>query len=123
MPNIIPRLLVITLLLSACSSGTNSEIALYRSDANAYCNAHSIEYWQSTGKLNELNTMRPAEKAAELMKTFHQVVQTNAMATVIFDEGGKLPAVEFYPYLQQEISKLTEQPFDCPAIPAFYVAQ
>lgn len=123
MPNIFSPTLVIALLLSACSSSKSNEIALYRSDANTYCNAHSVDYWQSTGKLNELNAMRPAEKAAELMKTFRQTVQTNAMATIIFDEGGKLPAAEFYPYLQKEIAKLTGQPFDCPAIPSFYMAQ
>ena len=123
MPNIYPRLLIIALLLSGCSSGPNSDVARYRSDAKAYCNAHSVEYWQSTGKLEALNAMRPSEKAAKLMKTFRQAVQTEAMTKVIFDEGGKLPATEFYPYLQQQIPKLTEQPFDCSAIPAFYVAQ
>ena len=41
MPNIFSPILVIALLLSACSSKSN-EIALYRSDANAYCNAHSV---------------------------------------------------------------------------------
>ena len=123
MPTFYSSLMAILLLLAGCSTGNSNEVARYRSDAAAYCNAHSVEYWQNTGKLDALNAMRPTEKATALMKTFRGAVQTEAMAKVIFDEGGKLPAAEFYPYLQAQIPKLTEQPFDCPAVPAFYVAQ
>ena len=122
MPNSYLSLFIVLLLLTGCSS-PNRVVASYRSDAAAYCIAHSIEYWQSTGKLEALNAMRPSEKAAALMKTFRGTVKTEAMAQVIFDKASKLPAAQFYPYLQEQIPTLTKQPFDCPAIPAFYVAQ
>lgn len=124
MSNIYPSILfVIALLVTACSSDPSDEVAQYRSDAEAYCEAHSVEYWQSSGKLDALNAMRPSEKALELMKTFRQTVQTSEMAKIIFDEGGNLPAKEFYPYLQKNIPKLTKLPFDCPEIPEFYLAR
>ena len=124
MPNIYPCALFATsLLIAACSRGPSDELARYRSDADAYCEAHSVEYWQSSGKLDALNAMRPGEKATELMKTFRQTVQTSEMAKIIFDEGGNLPAKEFYPYLQKNIPKFTKLPFDCPEIPEFYLAR
>lgn len=100
-----------------------SGISLYRAEANAYCKAHSASYWIDSGRLDELNALSPTAKAQALIEGFRLSVTTAEMQKIIFEAGGTLAAKEFYPHLQREIPKLTKEPFNCPEIPAFYLAK
>jgi hypothetical protein len=118
--------IIVTLLFTgfviACST-SKVDVEPYRSEAKAYCRAHTPEYWIQSGRLDELNALRPTEKAQALIKEFRLSIKSKEMREIIFDKGGKLPVKEFYPYLQKKIPELTGEPFDCPAIPEFYIAQ
>lgn len=114
--------ILVSMLVVSCSS-SNGQLAAYRAEASAYCQSHTPEYWIQSGRLAELNAMHPTEKQEALIKEFRLSVNSKEMEAVIFDEGGKLPAKEFYPYLQKKIPELTKEPFDCPAIPEFYIAK
>lgn len=109
-------------LLVGCSA-QSSDVGLYRAEANAYCKAHSASYWIDSGRLDELNALSPTAKAQALIKEFRLSVTSAEMQKIIFEEGGSLTAKAFYPYLQREIPKLTNEPFNCPEIPAFYLAK
>ncbi len=116
-------LILLTLGVAVGCSSSDGKLATYRTEAKAYCSAHTPEYWINSGKLEKLNSMRPTEKAQALIKEFRLSVTSTEMATLIFDTGGKIPAEEFYPFLQKEIPKLTKQPFNCPSIPEFYLSK
>lgn len=120
------KIIIATLLLSgfvvSCST-TKEDVESYRAEVNAYCEAHTPEYWNQSGRLDELNTLRPTEKAQAFIKEFRSSIKSKEMAEIIFNKGGKLSVKEFYPYLQKKIPELTGESFDCPAIPEFYIAQ
>jgi len=114
--------ILVTGLIAGCSS-SQGELTAYRAEAKAYCEAHKPEYWIRSGRLAELNAMNPTDKARALIKEFRLSVTSKEMATIIFNEGGKLPAKDFYPFLQKKIPELTKEPFNCPEIPEFYISQ
>jgi hypothetical protein len=112
------------IIASAFSCSVKNDMtSSFRVDAKKYCEVHGIAYWQKDNKLESLNTLNGMEKQAELIRVIRSAVDTPEMQKVIFDEGGKLPAEDFYLFLQRELPKLTTQPFDCPAIPKFYISQ
>lgn len=108
--------------LSACSYQSN-KINMYRAEAEAYCNVHTSDYWIKSGRLDELNAMRPTDKQKTLMKEIRSSISSEEMKKIIFDEGGTLSAKEFYPFLQKKIPELTKEAFECPAIQEFYLSQ
>ncbi len=112
------------IFLASCSfsEGAKQKTA-FQEDANRYCEVHGFEYWQKDNKLEALNSLNGMEKQAELIRVFRAAVKTDEMQQLIFDEGGSLPAKEFYPFLQKELPKLTGEPFVCPAIPEFYLVE
>lgn len=107
--------------LSACSGGDDRD--LFIADADRFCEIHKVSTWEKDGKLEALNQLDPAEKLAELTRVIRATVRTPEMQEIIFEEGRSLPAQAFYPYLQKQIPELTGRPFDCPAVPEFYVSQ
>jgi hypothetical protein len=106
---------------AACSG--SKERQLFIADAERFCEIHKVSTWEKEGKLEALNQLDPTEKLAELTRVIRATVETPEMQKIIFDEGRGLPAEEFYPYLQKAIPELTGRPFDCPAIPEFYVSR
>jgi len=112
---------VFFIYLNACSTGKDRQA--YIDDADRFCDIHKISSWERDGKLDALNRLDPTQKAAELTRAIRATIKTPEMKTIIFEKGRKLPADEFYPYLQQAIPELTGLPFDCPAIPEFYLAE
>jgi hypothetical protein len=109
------------LFLSGCMVA-NDGTSGYVQEANAFCKVHSLEYWRETGQLEELNRLSPTEKQIRLIQEIRATVTSDEMAKIIYEDAKELHAKEFYPYLQERIPELTNEPFDCPAIEEFYVA-
>lgn len=116
-------LLILFVLITLTSCSASESRQLFIDDAKRFCEVHNISTWEKDGRLDALNQLDPTEKLAELTRVIRSTVRTPEMQTIIFEEGRSLPATEFYPFLQKEIPELTGSPFDCPAIPEFYVSQ
>jgi hypothetical protein len=113
-------LLLSTLILISCSTANNKQNT-YRADASHFCEIHDITYWETSGKLEELNSLNSSERQTTLLKAIHNAVSTPEMKKVIFLDGDdNRPLSEYYIYLQQAIPKLTGEPFVCPAVKEFY---
>lgn len=109
----------IVVALSACS--TSAERKSFSEDAANYCDVHKICYWEKSGKLEGLEGLTGIEKQQVLANEIRSAVSTPEMQELIYGKGATVPPEEFYPYLQEAIPKLTGKPFDCPAIPEFYL--
>ncbi|WP_347332727.1 hypothetical protein [Marinimicrobium locisalis] len=113
--------LISLLILAACSSASPPQSA-FQEEARAFCRVHSIDYWKNTNQLDELNALGPTEKQIRLTEEIRSTITSEEMKRVIYEDAQALNAEEFYPYLQHELPKLTGEPFECPAIEAFYIA-
>lgn len=91
-------------------------------DADRFCEIHKLTSWEQ-GRLEALNQLDPTKKLEELTRIIRSTVTTKEMQTIIFEEGRSLPAEDFYPFLQQAIPELTGIPFNCTAIPEFYISK
>lgn len=115
------------LLFIICSSMTalgcsdEPDRQVFINDATKYCDVHKISYWEKSGKLETLERMNGIEKQQVLAREIRSAVSTSEMQELIYVKGANVPPEEFYPYLQEVIPKLTGKPFDCPAIPDFYL--
>jgi len=109
----------IVMALSACSTSAGRKS--FSKDAAKYCDVHKISYWKKSGKLEALERLNGIEKQQVLAKEIRSSVSTSEMQELIYVKGANVSPEEFYPYLQEAIPKLTGKPFDCPAIPEFYV--
>ena len=118
----LPFLAVVLFIVSipACLGG-NSSADGYREEVRHFCQVHNFDYWKSTGKLDELNAMRPTDKQRALIEEIHASVTSPELEAIVFTKGERVTARRYYSYLQKEIPKLTGEPFDCPAIAEFYV--
>lgn len=114
--------LISLLILAACSSATPPQRA-FQEEARAFCRVHSIEYWKESGQLDDLKALSPTEKQIRLTEEVRSKITSEEMERVIYEDAQAVNAEEFYPYLQHELPKLTGEPFECPALEAFYIAQ
>jgi len=114
--------LLVTLSLIACSTAA-SEQSAFQEEADAFCQAHSVDYWSRSGKLDDLNALSPTEKQVRLIEELRSTVTSEEMKEIIYKEAQALSVEEFYPYLQRALPKLTGQSFECPEIEVFYIAQ
>ncbi|MCR6651285.1 MAG: hypothetical protein NVV73_07240 [Cellvibrionaceae bacterium] len=116
-----------TLLFIVCSSMTALGCSDYQDrqvfidDATKYCDVHKVSYWGKSGKLEALERMNGIEKQQILAREIRSAVSTSEMQELIYVKGANVSPEEFYPYLQEVVPKLTGKPFDCPAIPEFYL--
>lgn len=113
--------LLITLLVVAISCSSNKKQDAFIEDALRYCDVHKLSFWEKEGRLEALSQLNGMEKQAELSRIIRSSVKTREMQDIIYGKGAAVSAEEFYPYLQQAIPQLTGKPFDCPAIPEFYL--
>lgn len=116
---ITPIPVAVLMALSACSISSGQK--LFIEDAAKYCDVHKISYWEKSGKLEGLEGLTGIEKQQVLANEIRSAVSTPEMQELIYGKGATVPPEEFYPYLQEAIPKLTGKPFDCPAIPQFYL--
>lgn len=109
----------IVVALSACSTSAGRKS--FSEDAANCCDVHKISYWAKSGKLEGLEGLNGIEKQQVLAKEIQSSVSASEMQELIYVKGANVSPEEFYPYLQEAIPKLTGKPFDCPAIPQFYL--
>lgn len=81
------------LAVIACSSVTPSENAFLK-DTRAFCSVHSIDYWEASGQLEELNTLGPTEKQIRLTEEIRSTITSEE---IIYAETQALSAANFYP--------------------------
>ncbi len=112
-------------LLTACNNSFVKELNLssYRADSSRYCKVHSLEYWKSTGRFDDIIKMDAYEKANMFSRAFRKSVKTPEMQAIIFGQGQHVKLREFYVFLQKNIPTLTQETFDCPAVAEFYSSQ
>mgnify|MGYP001325793357 CR=1 FL=1 len=114
-------LLLIFVTSMSCSSSKDRQAFI--DDADRFCEIHKLTSWEQGGRLEALNQLDPTEKLEELTRIIRATVTTTEMQKIIFEKGRSLPAEDFYPFLQQAIPELTGTPFNCPAIPEFYISK
>ncbi len=103
-----------------CEKVTNSEVEGFRKEVNDFCYAHSIQYWEETGKIDALNSAGLAEKQMLFKTEFSSKIVSKKMNGVVYEQTKELTLQDYYPYLQKHIPLLTKEPFDCEAIEEFY---
>ena len=109
------------LLLTSCSGTDEKKTQAFLMDAKHFCEIHDLTYWEKSGKLEELNKLDSSERQTTLVRAIHGSISTPEMKNVVFlADDDHRPLNEYYPYLQKEIPKLIGEPFDCPAVEAFY---
>lgn len=114
-------LFIVCSSMAALGCSDEPDRQVFIDDATKYCDVHKISYWEKSGKLEALERMNGIEKQQVLAREIRSAVSTSEMQELIYVKGANVSPEEFYPYLQEVIPKLTGKPFDCPAIPQFYL--
>ncbi len=114
-------LLFCIVLLNGCYKNKASLTEGYRKEANDFCSAHSIEYWKSSGLIEKLNAVPSTEQMSLFGSVFRSKITSKEMKEIVYEQTKELSAKDYYSHLQENISKLTKVPFNCPAIKKFYL--
>lgn len=107
---------------ASCSREQHSITSAHQREANEFCLAHSIGYWEETGKIALLEAARATEKQNIFISEFRSKITSKAMKSIVYDQTKDMPAADFYQHLKEHIPSLTKQPFECEAIAEFYNA-
>lgn len=110
------------LVLSGCSKEDSSRVNAFQKEASDYCYAHSVEYWKENELLEKLHNARPEEKQKMFIQEFDSKITSKEMNDIVLDKPKNITSINFYPYLQENIPKLTGEPFECEAIQKFYMS-
>ncbi len=108
------------LMLQACSDIKDVSVNAFRKEANTFCYAHSIEYWEKNNLIDALQAAEPTEKQNMLIAEIQSKITSDEMNAVVYGQTKNLPIRDYYHYLQKHIPTLTKDPFDCLAIKEFY---
>lgn len=110
----------IAFFLVSCSDLGTPKAKDYLKEANDFCYAHSIEYWEKNGLLEKLNASGPAEKQKMFVDEFSSKITSEKMNEIVYEQTGNMTSSESYSHFQKHISALTKTPFDCQALRDFY---
>ena len=103
---------IVLLTQSACAS----DLDIYRQEADAFCNLHHPDKWQSRSGYSAL------ENLEHLNAQIRSVIQSDEFLAV-FERLAAQGYDDFYAAIQPEISKLIEREWRCEAAKEFYAIQ
>lgn len=113
--NIIALSLAAIITTACMNNKVTPELNAYRDEAKNLCESYSVDYWKEIG-IYDIESPKKAEAISDLVSSS---VSSQKMRAILH-AGGITEPEKYYAYLQKEVSQLTQEPFDCPAIKEFF---